>query len=121
VTARAHRFPLREHLDTAHLDRTQPRKSAILTTWPDGQQTEPVDQMRSSETRVLFTREVLGRSIDRVESHWQAQVSTGKGGPPKTLSSDAAVIEYVHSKPGAVGSVSSDADTVQIRVIRVVD
>jgi ABC-type phosphate transport system substrate-binding protein len=93
----------------------------IRTKWQNGQAAEPVDMKRSSAVRARFSEGVLAKSIAQVESHWQAQVFTGNGTPPKVLESDAAVLEFVRSKPGAVGYVSAGATTDGVKVLRVTD
>ena len=87
--------------------------------WPDGQAAEPVDQGGSGPLRAAFSQEVLDRSLDMVESHWQAQVFAGRGTPPTTLDSDAAVLDFVRRTPGAVGYVSAGAATNGVKVITV--
>jgi ABC-type phosphate transport system substrate-binding protein len=91
------------------------------TSWPSGQAAVPVDQARNHALRESFGESVLDKSLERVESYWQAQVFSGKGTPPKGLSSDAEVIEYVRRWPGAVGYVSSNASTDGVNVIRITD
>jgi ABC-type phosphate transport system substrate-binding protein len=71
--------------------------------------------------RTNFSQAVLGKSLEMVESHWQAQVFSGKGTPPKELGSDAAVVNFVRSNPGAIGYVTSGANTDGVKVINVLD
>ena len=56
-----------------------------------------------------------------VESYWQAQVFSGRDTPPVSLGSDAAVIDYVRSHPGAVGYVSRSASANGVKTITVTD
>ena len=91
------------------------------TSWPDGQAALPVDQARNDALRETFGESVLDKSLERVESYWQAQVFSGKGTPPKGLNSDAEVIEYVRRWPGAVGYVSPNASTDGVKVINITD
>ena len=89
------------------------------TKWRTGQTAEPVDQKSTTVVRKLFTEEVLNKDLARVESHWQAQVFSGKATPPETLASDQEVIDFVRSTPGAVGYVSANASTDGVKVIRI--
>lgn len=91
------------------------------TRWSDGQSAEPVGQKRAPELRQRFSEEILGMSLDMVESHWQAQVFSGRGTPPRTLAGDEGVMDYVRRTPGAVGYVSGQATTSGVNVIRVID
>lgn len=89
--------------------------------WPDGHSAEPVGQKRAPELRERFSQEILGMSLDMVESHWQAQVFSGRGTPPRTLTGDAEVVDFVRRNPGAVGYVTGQAVTSGVNVIRVID
>ena len=90
------------------------------TKWPDGRPAIPVGQTRAPELRTEFSNEILGMSLDMVESHWQAQVFSGRGTPPKVLNGDADVVDYVRRTPGAVGYVSAAADTSSVTVLKIV-
>ena len=79
------------------------------TRWPDGEGIRPVDLAPDSPTRLRFTEDVLARSVGAVKSYWQQLIFAGRDLPPPELESDAAVIRYVLSNPGAVGYVSGDA------------
>jgi len=89
--------------------------------WPNGQKAQPVEQKGNDALRTSFSKEVLGKSLEMVESHWQAQVFSGKGSPPKQMTSDAAVINFVRSQPGAVGYVSSGASIDGVKVMTIHD
>ena len=89
--------------------------------WTDGQAAEPVGQKRAPELRQRFSEEILGMSLDMVEPHWQAQVFSGRGTPPRTLAGDADVVDFVRRNPGAVGYVTGQAATSGVNVIRVID
>jgi hypothetical protein len=89
--------------------------------WPSGQSAEPVDQKSNVTLRETFADRVLDRSLAMVESYWQAQVFSGRNTPPTALASDAAVVDYVRSHPGAVGYVSRSAPTDGVKTISVTD
>lgn len=78
-----------------------------LRTWADGKRAVPVDQLPSSDAREAFTRLVHGRSVVTVEVYWKRMIFSGRGVPPEELASDAEVLEFVRSTPGAVGYVTS--------------
>ncbi|MCP4902709.1 MAG: phosphate ABC transporter substrate-binding protein [bacterium] len=89
--------------------------------WPNSQPAHPVDQRGNNALRTRFSEEVLGKSLAMVESHWQAQVFSGKGTPPKQLTSDAAIIDFVRKTRGAVGYVSAGTSTEGVKVINIID
>jgi ABC-type phosphate transport system substrate-binding protein len=89
------------------------------TDWSHGAKIKPVDQVESSSTRQAFSDEVLGKSISAVKSYWQQQIFSGRGVPPTEVSGDSDVVAFVRSNPGAIGYVSSGADTSSVKVISI--
>jgi hypothetical protein len=87
--------------------------------WPSGDTIQPVDLRADAPARARFTEQVLRRSIAAVRSYWQQRIFTGRGVPPPELESDAAVIQYVQTHPGAVGYVSDRADVGAVKIIAV--
>lgn len=75
-------------------------------SWIDGTTTQPIDQVSTSEVRKAFSKEVLGRDVNAVKSHWQRQIFSGRGVPPPEKNTDAEVLDFVEANPGAVGYVA---------------
>lgn len=78
-----------------------------ITKWEDGKRVEPADLPEKSGVRKDFTKDVHGRSISSINSYWEKQVKGGLNLPTPTFDTDMDVIEYVKSRPGAIGYVSS--------------
>jgi ABC-type phosphate transport system substrate-binding protein len=85
--------------------------------WPSGSPVQPVDLPPESETRKLFSTEVLRRSPRAVSAYWIQEIFAGRSEPPPVKSSDAAVLLYVSTTPGAIGYVARG--TVQAGVHRI--
>jgi len=85
----------------------------------DGQWIKPVDQKKSSTVRQAFTKAIHGRSVSAVKNYWQQRIFSGRGVPPIEKRSDAHVLSYVLSHPGAVGYVSAAAPSAGAKVITV--
>ena len=94
------------------------KKSA---SWPGGRGVAPVDQGKESPVRDSFSRDVIGKSIAEVASYWQQQIFSGRGVPPPEKRSDAEVVAYVTSNPGALGYVSASAEVGDAKVVAVVE
>jgi len=77
-------------------------------TFPGGTPASPVDLAASSPIREAFSKAVLGRGAGPVKTYWQQQVFAGRSSPPPQKSSDAEVVAFVASTPGAIGYVASD-------------
>ena len=74
--------------------------------WSRRQGVLPVDQSSRSAVREAFSRGVLRQPLPAVESYWRRQIASGRALPPPVKTSDAEVLAYVASTPGAVGYVS---------------
>ena len=66
---------------------------------------------------VRFSRDVLERDVASVRRYWAQQVFSGRGVPPPEVTSDAEVVKYVASHPGAIGYVAGGADLTGIKAV----
>jgi hypothetical protein len=57
--------------------------------------------------------------VDQISSYWQVLVFSGRDVPPRTLKSDADVLQFVQDNPGAVGYVSEGAPLAGVKTITV--
>lgn len=74
----------------------------------EGMNVTPVNQSSGSQVRSRFMQEVLGESDDKYIAYWTVRRYIGKGAPPKEFTSDADVINYVQSTPGAIGYITEN-------------
>ncbi len=75
--------------------------------WENGVPVEPVDQALEAVVRAQFSREVLSKTPGQLQEHWLRETFSGREIPPPIRGSDAAVVDYVRAKPGAIGYVSA--------------
>jgi hypothetical protein len=87
--------------------------------WNSGAAIEPVDLPLSAPARAAFSNRVLKRSVPAVRAYWLQRIFSGRQVPPLELDSDAAVVRFVSSSPGAVGYVSLAAQTATTKVVPV--
>jgi ABC-type phosphate transport system substrate-binding protein len=94
---------------TASLSRVEVARLFLktVTSWPDGGPVAAVDQARTAPVRRVFSVDVHQKDPDAVAAHWQVQVFSGRDVPPRVLRSDADVLAFVRSNPGAIGYVSA--------------
>jgi len=90
--------------------------------WPDGTPSLPVNLPADHPVRRAFSRRVLGRLPEDLESHWGRLAFDGVR-PPPVLQTAQAVCAYVAVEPTAIGYVPASAvDTSACRVvIRIVE
>jgi len=85
--------------------------------WPDGTPAVPVDQKVDSSVRAAFSQAVHQKSAAAVDAYWQKRIFSGRGLPPVTQASDARVLDFVRSTPGAIGYVSTGASIQGVKVV----
>ena len=112
----AHPGVAESEISAAELSKVFLKKATKLES---GVAVKPVDQPPASKTRDAFSKAVHGRGASQIESYWQQQIFAGKDVPPDTKPSDADVIAYVSSTPGAIGYVSAGAAPAGVKVIKV--
>lgn len=89
------------------------------TKWDGGAPAVPADQLESSSVRQAFSKAVHGKTAAAVKSYWNQQIFSGRDVPPVEKRSDAEVLAFVRSTPGAIGYVSQAAGTDGVRVLTV--
>jgi ABC-type phosphate transport system substrate-binding protein len=87
---------------------------------PSGEKIVPVDQSVQSPVRATFSAGVLAQPVAAVRRFWAEQMSLGAR-PPVVRTSDADVIAFVASTPGAIGYVAASAPLSGVRELQVVD
>jgi len=75
------------------------------TRFADGSRALPVT-LKGGAAHEVFLRKHLGETPDEFRAQWRKAVFTGQGAMPKTFDSEAALIQYVATTPGALGYVS---------------
>ena len=78
--------------------------------WPDGSVAAPVDIAGRTQTRRLFSQEILGKELVAIENRWQQLIFKGEAVPPPTKSTEQEAISFVSQNPGAIAYVSYAVD-----------
>jgi TonB family protein len=76
--------------------------------------------LQKGSAHEAFLSQYLERSAEEIETYYQGLVFTGKGFIPKQLNSDAEVVSYVAKTQGAIGYVSSSANSEGLKILAVV-
>ncbi len=88
-----------------------------IKKFPGGKQALPLDKSEGEALRVQFLDKVVKKSEQQMKSYWSRLIFTGKGVPPKILSSDAEIVETVSRNPDAIGYVDSSSVNDSVKVI----
>jgi ABC-type phosphate transport system substrate-binding protein len=89
------------------------------STLKDGSIVSPVLLKQGTVHEEMLTL-YIGKSDSAFRAGWRSLLFSGQGTLPRSLDSDAAVVEYVAHTPGAIGYISHTAphDGVKTIVVR---
>lgn len=87
-------------------------------SWENGEKVVFVVQDRT-EASDTFLKTYVRKNAYDYDVFWKKQVFTGKGQIPPSFSSDQELVQFVAQTPGAIGYVSSNIDTENIKTIPV--
>ena len=86
--------------------------------WKSGDKIIPVT-LKSGDVHDAFLEKCVGKSLSAYTSFWKQAIFTGKGTPPESFKTEAELIKFVVSKPGAIGYVSSTTKIDSVKVLPV--
>lgn len=108
------------HRDAAQTTITQEKVKRIFLRkklfWEDGKRVIPVNLPVDHALRQNFSRTILGKSPEDLNEYWNCQYFHGIS-PPYVLASEAAVLQFVATTPGAIGYIGDSKITGQVRVL----
>ena len=76
-------------------------------SFPSGGAAVPITQEAAADE---FNEKVLNKSASQLKAYWSKLVFTGKGTPPKEVSTDAEMIALIASNPNMIGFIQGEAD-----------
>lgn len=86
-------------------------------SFSDGGEAIPVDLSEGSAVRTEFVGSVLKKNDQQIKAYWAQLLFTGKGTPPKEVSSDANVKALVAQNPALIGYIASDQVDGSVKVV----
>ena len=88
------------------------------TSLAGGGHVEPV-LLKSGAAHELFVARHIGKTVATLINYYRSLVFSGKGTMPRMLGSDAEVVEYVAKTKGAIGYVSEETITADVKILDV--
>jgi len=89
-------------------------------TFSNGTRVEPVDQAADSAMHKKFYQAVIKMSNSDVNRYWSRLKFTGKGKPPRVVTGDEAVRDWVASHPGAIGYIDGKYLNNSVKVVLII-
>ena len=72
----------------------------------------------NNATRNVFEEKVLNKKASQVKAYWSKLMFSGKGKPPKELTSDKEILAFVAANPGAIGYVAEGNVDSTVKVVK---
>ncbi len=88
------------------------------TQWDNGKKINIVT-LKSCGVQKAFLKTVIKKTPSQSQRYYRSLVFTGKGKAPRALSTEAEVVRYVSKTDGAIGYVSSGAETGSVKILTV--
>jgi len=86
-------------------------------TFTNGSPVIAINLGKADQTRQSFESHVLKKSASQVKAYWSKLVFTGKGTPPKEVSSVEEMVKLVKENPAVIGYIDSKFVTSEVKVI----
>ena len=103
-------------LDTSSIERLFMGR---LNSFENGRPAIPINAAAGTPTRDIFNQRVIGRSDAQINAYWSRLLFTGKGTPPREMTSDQEILSAVAENKDAIGYVASSSVTDAVRVVAV--
>jgi ABC-type phosphate transport system substrate-binding protein len=85
--------------------------------FPDGSQAVPIDQAQGLAVRDEFYSEFAGKSAAQIKAHWSKIIFTGRGQPPREVSSSTDVKKFIIAHPDAIGYIEQSQVDADVKVV----
>lgn len=82
-----------------------------------GETVKPLDLPNGSDTRDSFYQQVTGKSAEQMKSYWARMIFTGRGMPPREVSSEREMGMLLGSDPGFVGYLEETRVPSDLKVV----
>ena len=84
----------------------------------DSSRVTPVT-LKGGSADEAFLKDYVGKGDAAFRTGWRSLVFTGQASMPKTVDSEAAMVDYVAATPGAIGYVSKATEHDKVKVLAV--
>lgn len=92
--------------------------SGSSSSLKDGAHVVPV-LLKGGAAHEAFLAEFVGKSDSAFKAGWRSLVFSGQGAMPKSVDSDAAMVEFVAHNPGTIGYIDKSAPHEGVKTLRV--
>jgi ABC-type phosphate transport system substrate-binding protein len=87
--------------------------------FPDGSQAVPIDQSEGTLARDEFYVWIAGKSAAQMKAYWSRIIFTGRGQPPKAVTSSSETKKLVVANRNTIGYIEPQLVDDTVRVVTV--
>jgi ABC-type phosphate transport system substrate-binding protein len=88
-----------------------------MKKYSDGSSVTPVYLSEGNATRAAFEKMALKKSNSQIKAYWSKHLFSGKGNPPKQLTSDTDVLSLVGTNANVIGYIDAASVNDSVKVI----
>jgi len=88
-----------------------------VKSFDDGSPVVAINQESGNQPAIEFNEKILNKSASQLKAYWSKQLFTGKGTPPKEMSTDSEVLKLIGDNPSLIGYVDASAVNDKVKVI----
>jgi ABC-type phosphate transport system substrate-binding protein len=88
-----------------------------VSRFPNGSPAIAIDHVEGSAERDEFYVAYAGKSPAKIKAHWAKIIFTGRGQPPKALSSDGEIRKLTAANPQVISYVERSTVDSSVRVV----
>jgi ABC-type phosphate transport system substrate-binding protein len=85
--------------------------------FPDGSAAVPIDQTEGAAARDEFYGNFSGKSAAQLKAYWSKIIFTGRGQPPKAVSSSDEIKKLLAQNPSAIGYLERSLVDNGLRIV----
>jgi ABC-type phosphate transport system substrate-binding protein len=92
--------------------------TGAATSLPDGARVVPI-LLKAGTANEEFLKAYIGKNDTAYRAGWRSLVFSGQASMPKSLDSDAAVVDFVAHNAGAIGYIGASSPHEGVKVLTV--
>jgi hypothetical protein len=92
--------------------------TGAATSMPDGSRVVPI-LLKAGTAHEEFLKAYIGKNDSAYQAGWRSLVFSGQASMPKTLDSDAAVVDFVAHNPNVIAYIGSGSPHEGIKVLAI--
>ncbi len=88
------------------------------TQFSNGVTAVPIEQQKDSKAQKLFYKQLVGKSLAKINAYWARLRFTGRARPPKNLTDSKSVQQFVKNNSNAIAYLdNNNMDSTSLKVV----